>query len=191
MVKSHASKTVQTGDTPGQSAERPAVPSSYRTWMGYLTLVVLAVILIGFWRFSENLIGTIDRQARRVNELQRVLAGKDLRVIFLRGPDDRSPGFGKVIWNPESGTAILQTSNLPPLREDHVYQFWIFKNNEPVPIGTFTTEDGEGNSLNVFELRRLKNGIAGGYLVTLEPATGSTQPSGPAYLTGDVVASPG
>lgn len=133
---------------PAHRGPAPQVPPSYRSWMGSLTLVALLAIFIGFWQYSETMIGTVDRQAKnlseareRINTLDKMLeiAGTTttrLHILTSAGKAVR----GKVFWNSLTGQAALQIDQLPP--SNLPYELWVVTNKRPVASQPFTvTED--------------------------------------------------
>lgn len=123
------------------------MPSSYRNWMGSLTLVALLALVIGFWQYSETMIGTIDRQAKdlaevreRIHTLHQMLeiAGTtttQLHILTSAGNAVR----GKVFWNPLTGQAALQIDQLPP---SHLpYKLWAVVDKRPVTSQPFTVTE--------------------------------------------------
>lgn len=94
-------------------------PSAYRSWMGTLTLVVLLAIFIGFWQYSETLIGTLERQA---GDLAKLRADNNtLSQVVNIASSERSVWFelksaiaqtGAVLaWH--SGSAAVRIADLP------------------------------------------------------------------------------
>ncbi len=121
-------------------------PSSYRSWMGSLTLVVLFAIFIGFWQYSETLIGTIDRQARDLAESRQQIktladildmaGSENVRLHNLTAAGNAPFPRGKIFWNPRARQAALQLDRLPPSNKP--YHVWIVVNKKPVVSRPFT-----------------------------------------------------
>lgn len=131
------------------AAEEPVQhpPSSYRSWMGTLTLVALLAIFIGFWQYSETMIGTIDRQAgdlaearARINTLNGMLeiAGSSNTQLHVL-TSARNLTHGKVFWNPLTGRAALQVDHLP--MSNTPYELWTVANKRPVASRPFTVTE--------------------------------------------------
>ena len=179
-----ASPTHQPKENSQSVAEKSATPSSYRTWMGTLTLVVLLAILIGFWQFSENLIGTIDRQAAELREVHDVLTGKRLSMASLRGSADQPGAYGRILWNPETGAALLHVSDLPPAPEGAAYRLWAVQRGISTSLGEFRIETGLPDFWKSFAVR--EEDAIEAFLVTLEPRSTDT-PTGPVLLSGSAL----
>lgn len=178
-MKRKTKKKIETGaNGTGQQGR-----SSYRNWMGSLTLVALLAIFIGFWQYSETLIGTIDRQAGDLAEARvrmRTLSGvldivgsANVRLHLLMAAGNSSLARGKVFWNTETHQAALQIDHLPPA--DKPYQLWIVENKKPLFSRPFTV--GERDTSAVWRVLTFDRGAfkAESFMV----ATGagdSTQP---------------
>jgi len=123
-----------------QNGTSPQRPSSYRSWMGSLTLVALFAIFIGFWQYSETLIGTIDRQASDLAEARTQIktltgildmaASSHIELYDLIASGNTPFPKAKVFWNPMAHQAALLLDRLPP--SDKPYRFWVVVNKKPV-----------------------------------------------------------
>lgn len=149
-------------------------PSSYRGWMGSLTLVALLAIFIGFWQYSETLIGTIDRQANdlaetreRIRTLNRVLdiaqSQQALTYNLLAAGDSPYPA-GKVLWNPLTRQAAIQINHLAS--SDRPYHLWVVADKKPVISQSFTISQRDTPS--VWKVLDFGDGApsAGSFIVT-------------------------
>ena len=115
-------------------------PSSYRSWMGSLTLVALFAIFIGFWQYSETLIGTMDRQARDLAETRaQIKILTDILDMFgsmhaeihdLNAAGNTPFPKAKIFWNPLAHQAALRLDRLPT--SDKPYRFWVVVNKKPL-----------------------------------------------------------
>ena len=118
-------------------------------------------------------------------ELLNVLQARRVDVVVMNGLDVNPRGYGKIIWDPERRTAILQISNLPPVPSDKDYQLWLIKDQKPISAGIFalTQADGEG-FFKIENLAETNKKFIGAFAVTLEPKGGVLQPTGQMYLLG-------
>ena len=124
-------------------------PSSYRGWMGSLTLVALLAIFIGFWQYSETLIGTIDRQAgdlaksreeiRILNNVLDIAQSPNVKIHDLLSAGNSPYPKGKIFWNPLTFQAALRFDRLTP--SDKPYHLWMVANKKPVVSRPFTITD--------------------------------------------------
>lgn len=85
---------------------------------------------------------------------------------------------GRAYLSPSRG-AVISALHLPPAPAGHIYEMWLLPaQGNPIPAGLFqTSAAGEG----VHAWQHPLSGIAG-VAVSLEPAAGSPQPTGPIVL---------
>jgi hypothetical protein len=91
--------------------------------------------------------------------------------------------------NPDSQTAMLEleSSDLPALGAEYVYEGWVMVDGSPVTTGRFTVEEAGGVSQS-FEVDAATLGSATKFVLTIEPATGDDPaPSAVKFLGGDIV----
>jgi len=118
-------------------------------------------------------------------ELLNVLQARRVDVVVMNGLDVNPRGYGKIIWDPERRTAILQISNLPPVPSDKDYQLWLIKDKKPISAGVFALTQAEGDGFFKIEnLAETDKKSIGAFAVTLEPKGGVPQPTGQMYLLG-------
>ncbi|MEP0822796.1 MAG: anti-sigma factor [Ignavibacterium sp.] len=170
-------------NTPPEQAPR----ASSRRWMGILTLVILLAIVIGFWRYSENLIGSLEYQAasiREKNEVLAIIASPHARLIPLKAPADSGSAFGKLIFDSGSGDAVIYVRGLFPTAGAERYCLWLAGRAETTRVAEFSFTDttlqrGEWyfGTLNPAEWER------GVWRVTLEPRGNQPAPSGRVVLS--------
>jgi anti-sigma-K factor RskA len=93
-------------------------------------------------------------------------------------------GFGKIIWDPEKRSAILQVSRLPAVPHDRDYQLWVIKGKTPISAGVFSVSDTTSNFFRIDGLAVTDPREISAFAVTLEPKGGLPAPSGEMYLSG-------
>jgi len=107
-----------------------------------------------------------------------------IKVTLVPGSQHPAPE-GKVFYQPRIGGLVFYTVNLPTLPRAQTYQLWLVPSlGNPISAGIFNTDtEGNGGVL----LPRLPSGIkAKAFAVTVEPAGGKIQPTGPKVLVGGV-----
>jgi len=107
-----------------------------------------------------------------------------IKVTLVPGSQHPAPE-GKAFYEPKSGGLVFYTVNLPTLPRNQTYQLWLVPNlGNPISAGIFSTDlQGNGGVL----LPRLPSGVkAKAFAVTVEPAGGKIQPTGPKVLVGAV-----
>src|SRR6058998_3313974 len=114
------------------------MPAPRRNWIPFGVAVALGMIVL-FTLFALKLLNTIEEQNKqlvtvqdekqhlqtqivalknevtRKEELLKVLASKRIEITVMNGLKPSPVAYGKIIWDPEKRTAILQVSNLPPV----------------------------------------------------------------------------
>lgn len=120
---------------------------------------------------------------REQDQAMRVVALGDESREDLVGTVPSSPVRGEYLWNADEALGVLFLINLPQLPEDLTYQLWLVRDSgDPVSGGTFAPQnDGSARLL-------VRTGDLGGTLtgmaITVEPAGGSTTPTGDIVLQG-------
>ncbi|MCK9409362.1 MAG: anti-sigma factor [Bacteriovoracaceae bacterium] len=138
---------------------------------------------------QEKRLQHLTSELEKKNEVLDVLQSPKLEVAMLTGQDAHPSGFGKIIWDPARKIAILHVFKLPSLPSGMVYHVWLFdKNKKATSAGTFSLSDSTDHIIQVSEMplpdqRSEISAIS----VTMEPATGVTQPSGTVFLFGSTV----
>lgn len=102
--------------------------------------------------------------------------------VALKQPTDATHPEGRVYYQQKQGLLFYAT-NLPATQSDHVYQLWLVPTEgAPISAGVFQT-NAKGEASVV--LPQLPAGAtAKAFAVTLEPAGGVPQPTGPKVLLG-------
>ncbi len=159
-----------------------------------LTSLVLAVALSflsvktkGLIRVVQNLESDRQYQVKetaRARAVLDLLAAPDTVKVTLVSGVARPVPQGKVFYNPHKGL-LFYAANLPPLTADRTYQLWLVPaQGNPISAGVFQA-DAKGNGAVL--LPALPPGIvAKAFAVTVEPAGGVPQPTGPKVLLGIV-----
>jgi anti-sigma-K factor RskA len=131
--------------------------------------------------------------AFRQQNLQNLLQEQDqaMRVVALGGQQGQedlvgtpaSEAKGRYMWSEEEGLGVLFLINLPQLPSDETYQLWVVtEGGSPVSGGTFTAQD-DGSARLIVRASYL-GGTLTGMAITVEPAGGSTTPTGEIVLQG-------
>lgn len=170
----------------------PAPPSAFNT---VVRLVAAAALLVAVWQWSvakdeaaalAQRVADLQREAAAINDqLQssrrelRVLQAADVLTQTLIGGAD-TPEAQARVWSARSAGLVFTVTRLPPLPAGRAYQLWLVVEGRPTSVGVFTL-DAEGRAHAVLDPPPLAAPPTGA-LVTLEPAGGAMQPSGPVYL---------
>lgn len=89
---------------------------------------------------------------------------------------------GRVLLLADQGLAVITVDGLAPLPAEKAYQVWAISKGEPTGIGLFNaSESGEASAVLRADLSRVE-AIA----ITIEPATGSPQPTTAPVLSAEI-----
>lgn len=169
-------RSVRTARTP------PAV------W-GALAASVVAVLGLGAGLLStrgelaalrQRLDATVQRLAAREATLNAIFE-PSVQMFQLTSSGDPDPGI-QLFWDRQRHRAIVHGFRLRQVPEGQAYQLWFIKDGAPVPSVTFKPEpDGH---VKVEQIAVPEDGTVSAAAVTLEPESGSAQPTTPILLVG-------
>ncbi len=164
---------------------KPSSPSATATvpWLIAVAAVVGAIVL-ALWAASlrDDLDDTRARVAELAAERDQLREASTAQVFDL-SPTAQGPGNASgALYMTAEGSGVLSAVNLPAAGEGEAYQVWFLPpdEGEPIPGGTFTADDrGIG-----FMLVSADVGAIRGVSISVEPESGSTEPTGPMLLSG-------
>jgi hypothetical protein len=107
----------------------------------------------------------------------------DVQMYQLTATGDPDPGM-QLFWDRRRHRAILHGFKLRQVPEGRAYQLWFIKDGAPVPSVTFKPEsDGHVKLEHVVVP---DDGTVSAAAVTVEPESGSAQPTSPILLVGQL-----
>lgn len=115
------------------------------------------------------------------DEFATLLRQPHAQVVALAASDIAKGASGVLLYNPLTQKVWLYSANLPECPAGTSYQLWAI-DQKPVSVGTFHIDAGEMAHLLVKRLPNFERTRK--FAVSLEPAGGRPQPSGPIYLAG-------
>lgn len=158
-------------------SERTNVISFRRRWAlpaaaSVAAVAATAAIGLGIW--ASLLRSDLDGAQEARTSLEQVVS-----VISDPGSErfSASVGRGTLVVSP-TGAAALVLSNLDPAPSGKTYEIWVAEDGAPKPAGLFQIA---GDRTHVALTRTVPKGAT--VLVTLEPAGGTTKPSGAPIFT--------
>jgi hypothetical protein len=182
-------------EPPPRTATRPARQLTRGQRIG--SYVLAASLFIGltatFFRLTlpspeeGAAIASIEELARRLGELQRreaerLLQSERVRIVSLHSPQPPDSAEAYVIWDLVGGQWHFFASSLLPAPAGQTYQLWAAAGADPpLPGPTFAVND-QGLGSAVADFPNLAPGVGAKAIVTLEPFSGSTQPTGKIVL---------
>ena len=115
------------------------------------------------------------------DEFAALLRRPDAKVVSLAASERAKGASAVLLYNPVTQKIWLYSANLPECPTGTAYQLWAI-DQRPVSLGTFHIDAGEMAHLLVKRMPEFER--ARKFAVSLEPAGGRPQPSGPIYLAG-------
>lgn len=156
-------------------------------------LVAAAVFIglsVGLWQLGQPADDAAVRQTAeqfarrlgRLQEMERLLAADDVRLVSLNGAAADQEVEGLILWDITADQWHFYADHLPPLAEGKAYQVWVVGQNGKYQPGPTLSRNAYGLGSAVVDLRKLGVREAAKAMVTLEPAAGSKQPTGDVIL---------
>jgi len=137
---------------------------------GLLLIVALAVSNLLMWQRINN---------------QEFLAGPlGMRAIALNNTDAAPGASGFVIISVDGQNGVLVVDELPPLDEQHEYQLWLVDNDHNTSGAVFNVDENGYRGVRIVAPESLL--MYSAVRITLEPAGGSTSPTGVQVLDGSL-----
>jgi anti-sigma-K factor RskA len=126
-----------------------------------------AAIAIGLGAFG---IGVVMRPPTTHTVAEQVLGAPDVRTVSR----PLGPGTATLMFSRDRNAAVLVMNNVPPPAPGTVYQMWLLGANGPTSAGTMgTAAVSPSTKATLNDL-----GSSSGLAFTVEPGTGSPQPTG-------------
>lgn len=173
----------RTRQLPPLPSQRPETSS--QTWRERLRPVlapvaaVLAVAVLGLSYVAADLnqrLRSAEQGLVADGDVAAVLAAADATALDI---EVESGGFARFHYSPSLDRAVLVTNGLPATATDEVYELWLFHDGEPVPAGVLAVDES-GRASSVVE-----GSVTGAEMlaVTVEPAPGVPEPTGPVVFS--------
>jgi anti-sigma-K factor RskA len=129
---------------------------------------------------TQRLAETSERLTEREATLNAIFE-PGVRMFQLTASGDPDPLI-QLFWDRERNRAIVHGYKLEAVPEGRAYQLWFIKDGAPVPSVTFKPE-AEGH-VKLEQIPVPADGEVSAAAVTVEPESGSTQPTSPILLVG-------
>ncbi len=139
------------------------------------SIVVLAVSLVGANHHVDNLKTALQNTNQAVVTAALLTPGH--RVVDLKSSAHQP--LAEFVMLP-NGTGYLVKANMPPLASSQTYQLWAVVNGKTVSLGIMGSNPGH------VSFTMASSPAPSKLAVSIEAASGSTQPSGPLVATGIV-----
>jgi anti-sigma-K factor RskA len=195
MRRLHSTAEGPGGSVPATArSPEPAAGIFGRWWAVLLPLSgALALATMLLWlhniqldRQLGDLRATVAAQQKQLDDTQHVaalLAAHDTIGVPLWEQKTPTSVGARVVYNSREGT-MMYDGTLPPAPADKVYQIWLVPmKGAPISAGWFTGRPDRPGHM----MMKLPAGVtAKEFAVSLEPAGGVPQPTGPMVLIGPV-----
>jgi len=179
----------------GSPSTKRATKKSAASWWNWVFVpatAALTILSFTLWRqnvqlFAElqnaqSVAAAFEKERLHVQKLIKVLSSPQTITVKLAGTSDAARNRGIVRYDSASGTVVYSV-DLPPLPADKVYQMWLVPvNGDPISAGIFLPP-GPGQS-HMLTAEISASVEARAFAVTIEPAGGVPQPTGPKVLLG-------
>ncbi len=179
-----------------RAVDRPASGGFFGRWWAAVLVpvgVVLAIATIVLWnqkvqldRRLADVHAQIEKQQTQLDEareLASLFESKDTITIALAPQPGVPPTSAHVMYNAKMGM-LMYDGNLVPTPANKSYELWLVPTTgDPINAGVFNPVPGQSNHW----MMKLPPGISPkAFAVSLEPAGGMPQPTGPMVLVGAV-----
>lgn len=166
-------------------------------WAYQAAAAILLIASLSFAYVMFDLSEQVDSQISQITELQsqlerqeqllNVLSAREITLVNMNGLDPSPEGYGKILWDPDKGEAVLQLANLPAPPQDKDYQLWLIKEGQnPISAGVFNFDQPSTDLFfRVEQLNEEPSTQSNSFAVTLEPKGGVPQPTGDMFLLGE------
>jgi anti-sigma-K factor RskA len=120
-----------------------------------------------------------------MDQLEFATAPGGMRAVPLTATEENSDATGFVLISADGDDGALVVDGLPPLGESQEYQLWLIRDGERTSGAVFSTDEKAYGGTRIRAPRPLTDYSAVG--ITIEPAGGSPQPTGPRVLGGPLI----
>ena len=137
---------------------------------GLFLILVLAMSTLLLWR--------------QVARAQFMTGPLGMRAVALQNTDSAPGASGFVVIGADGRNGVLVVDKLPPLEETREYHVWLRRDATDTSAAVFSVDEDGYRGMRLIAPESLKNYDS--VQVTVEPAGGSSQPTGPQVLTGSL-----
>ncbi|MBD3169952.1 MAG: hypothetical protein GF307_10750 [candidate division Zixibacteria bacterium] len=176
----HLKDNILRRTNPGFNQSSSAASSGFN-WIYAAAAVLVVALGIAVFKLQSDK-SELQADLAEAKDVTQLLESPGMKFVNLEGVDPNPQAFGKVVLDPNQGTAVVYMYRLPQTPEGMEYQLWVMREGKPTSAGMFTvTPEGEA-VLALNDLPELDS--IPKFLVTIEPEGGMETPTGMMYLTG-------
>jgi anti-sigma-K factor RskA len=184
----------KTGPLPAADATRRRRPTP-ALWLALAASLLAAVGLGAALISARGRLAAVETElaarSRSLGETQRQLSEREttlnsilepgVQMFQLTASGDPEPGI-QLFWDRQRQRAIVHGYRLKPVPSGKAYQLWFIQDGKPVPSVTF--KPGPEGGATVERIPVPAGGALSAAAVTVEPESGSTQPTSPIVMVG-------
>jgi anti-sigma-K factor RskA len=161
------------------AAPQPRVTpiTANRGWLAAAAAVALLLLTNIYWLIRIN--EPLPEQLATF-----VVNTEDIRWAKLPAEDENSPATAFIMWNSGGTAGMMYAENFPALEAGQIYQLWLTKDGVRTPVGSFAVDE-EGEAALLFHAEQPVGSFAWAW-ITVEPETGSEQPSDKVITGGEL-----
>jgi anti-sigma-K factor RskA len=167
--------------------------SGWLTWVLAAAALLLALVSFALSWQNRNMAARLQQQRKvtessirereQIEKLVGMLASPDTMTVKLAGMGEIPKASGMVKFNSKAGLILYQATDLPDLPAGKSYQMWLVPmSGAPISAGLLGPGGRRFGNMWIAELP--PNVEAKAFAVTVEPAGGADQPTGPKLLLG-------
>ncbi|HEY0081892.1 MAG TPA: anti-sigma factor [Pyrinomonadaceae bacterium] len=163
----------------------------YGSLAASLAVAALLVTLALIWQRNARLQTELARLSETVNQTQQelartradreLLAAPEAHTATLAGTKVAERARARLTFDAQTGRAMLTAADLPPAPPGKAYQLWFIAAGKPPMPGSVFRPDARGHA-EMHENIPPEGRTAAVFAVTLEPAGGTSAPTGEIYL---------
>lgn len=179
----------QKGSSVGNSAGNSTGRASHWPVLAAAAGLVVALAAGFYARSLQNSLAeetarrqTAEVEAERLRSSLASVTSPQNRAVSLDGLEAAASARATAFLDRENRRLFLYVENLPALPPDRTYQVWLLVDGTPVSVGTFDVDSDGGARLDGEPLPAFEGRVS--VAVTVEPAGGVPQPTGPMVLLG-------
>ena len=160
--------------------------------LGAAAVAILWAVVLNLQvaRLQSQVTALNDRIAAQSESLDRIITSlpqsdpSNVMTVALRGTDIQPQVQGQLIVNPDSQSAVLVITGLPPLDAGQTYQVWLINGGAPISAGLLAADE---NGQAVFIVTSEESiGSFSQLGISIEPQGGSLQPTGEIIVLNDL-----
>jgi len=146
-------------------------------------------IIIGNQRLTkyQSDLFSLQSTVKEQEEILSILRSPSAQSFRIEASTSEGRSNSKIVWDADRTPAILFTDRLPELKNNEIYQLWIFtRGQNPARAGIVQKSPGQ-NDLYIIRQCRIPQGSGGAtVLVSVEKNGGATKSGSPQVILGNL-----